>query len=865
MSVEPESYRDILMRDYALVFPNIKNILLGYEVEAPKELSRKKYLKDIDPEMFIPEYQRFCPKQPTILFTPEELEDAKAARKDIMIYPRSDKEGIPRRAYICDNKDYPYVGLKINDLKNKSKYPYLPCCFTEPQVETKHVRYQYENPEEGRERGTEKIRHIPLQSHKVLKPGLYGILPEDIKSFLFALDPGSTPQIRDKFSWLRQGTIRSFNSVLDALINSMLEYYVLDLSTKGKLNYKTFVGKNFPLLLKAFDSYLELNHDQKEIYLTELRKGLIDLLSANMTAQSAFNLEIKALKDELNTEHSYLDVKVVWRLLEEAFHVNIVLFQRTNELLNGSLSSPIFLQEYLQFKRDKIQTKNRYTVLLFETIGGESDRLEYPQVELIKNFRFTEGTNEVVVFGWFNKTKDHVFLRRLNKAFDRIYGYDGHPNVSIPNIFISKPIGQCADFYGKIRLLQFSNNICIVTDPLPPMDRSNLGTNYESKCNLVPVPDKDAKVFLQLEGLQEGSGFKRVIIGGQVVGYDCWKSTKTIDGMLIHFYLPIEPFTVSRAVGTPALGPSFIVKESLMEVFNKFSKLARYLIEYTLWIFSSWHNEKSGDISSSDYMIKFASEKFLVIDKHEYPTRIPRLFNKSMNGVLTGGKIIVPNIETRNRLIYGLRIRISQDVEEVVNYHTRIYIKDYYKEVTDFDIQATNVILFGTDMILSWIQSKLPHYVLYDRIQFGPCADQPSPNDEEKKTMDEVKEEYDVKVCKELENEGFVIDPYFMRLDNVDNNIYIVQHAKSLSHALYIGKNWLENGFNIGYNSEGILNTDIPFRYVAYNGPFDLTIDYINTKETETPLITVLQYKFKDRVFTMSLLYFTGASNLSPV
>ena len=52
--------------------------------------------------MFIPEYQRFCPIT-YILFTPEELEDAKAARKDIMIYPLTEKEGA-RRAYVCNNK-----------------------------------------------------------------------------------------------------------------------------------------------------------------------------------------------------------------------------------------------------------------------------------------------------------------------------------------------------------------------------------------------------------------------------------------------------------------------------------------------------------------------------------------------------------------------------------------------------------------------------------------------------------------------------------------------------------------------------------------------------------------------------------------
>lgn len=861
----PESHRDQLMKDYAFVFPNIRKILQGYEVEAPLEATRHKFLKDIDPDMYIPEYQRFCPHQPTILFTPEELEDAKAARKDIMIYPLTEKEG-PRRAYVCNHEEYPYVGLKENDLKNKSKYPYLPCCFSEPQVESKHARYRYENPGEEHGRGAEKNRITPLQSHKVLKSGLHGILPEDIKNFLTALDPGSTPQIRGRENWLRQGMIRSFNSVLDACITAMLEYYS-DLSESKRRKYQAFMTNKLPLLNKAFDSYIGIGSDQKESYLVQIRKSLVDLVNANITAQSTYNLEIKALQDELNDNYNYLDVKVIWRLLEEVFHINIVLFQRTNDTLKGTLAAPIFLQKYLQFKRNKDQSKNRYTVILFETSGGESDRLQYPQVELIKNFRFVEESNEMVVFGWFSRTKDSVFLRRLNKAFDRIYGFDGHSNLSIPNIFNSVPVGQCADFYGKIRLLQFANNICIVTDPLPPMDKSNLANTRQTKCELTPVPDKEARAFLQVEGLSEGNGYKRVVIGRQVVGYDCWKSTEIEGESLIHFYLPIEPFVAPKAVGNVALGPSFITKGSLMESFNKLSRLARYLVEYVLWIFSSWHTEKRGDLNSSEYIVQFAKEKFSIISNHSYPDRIPRMFNKSLNGVISGGKIMVANEETRNRLIYGLRIRISQDIEEVEQYHTRIYIKDYYQDVTDFEVQTTNVILFGTDMVLSWIQSQLPHYVLHDRIQFGPCADQPTQSEEELKSIEKLKEEHDVKLCRELEREGFVIDTYFMRLDNMDNNIYLVQQAKSIPHALYIGQTWLQQGYNIGYANDRMLNTDIPFRYVAYNGPFDFTVDYINTQKSEPkmPLITVLQYKFKEQIYTMSLLRFTGMSQLMPI
>src|SRR5437016_1502943 len=157
-------YRRRLFKDYEFIFPDIEKTLESYEVQALDEPIRKKFLKDIDPEMFLPQYQRFCSHQPTILFTPEQLEEAKAERRDVMIYPLTQAEGT-RRAYICKHENYPFVGLKDNDLKNKGTYPFLPCCFGEPQNKTKSLRYQYENPDEEFQ-GTERGKREVFTSHK---------------------------------------------------------------------------------------------------------------------------------------------------------------------------------------------------------------------------------------------------------------------------------------------------------------------------------------------------------------------------------------------------------------------------------------------------------------------------------------------------------------------------------------------------------------------------------------------------------------------------------------------------------------------------------------------------------------------------
>lgn len=867
------SYKAKLVKDYTLVFPNINQELQSYEVEAPKQPLRKRFLKDFNAEMFIPSYQRWCPKGPTILETKSQLEEAKEAGKDVMIFPLSSDEGVPW-AYFCDHPEFPYVGLRANKLTNQAEYPFLPCCFRKPQKDNPHsLRYQYEQVEEADESSSERGRPHIFLSQKIFRPAAYAVLPEDVYRFLNAVntDLDALPLQKGRYPFVRQATIRSVNSILDALIHTTLDYYddidakeddsgrEIVSQTEMKRKYKSLITSKLSILGEIFDNYDTLSEPRKIEFIANVRKSLIELVPSNIAAQNAFSYEIRALREQLSKEADYLDPAIVWRLLEEAFHVNIVLFRRTITQPGGTLASPAFLQEYLQYKRSRKESRDRFTVFLFETMGAERDRLKFPQVEIIKNFVFQvndSGELTTNIFSWFKDPKDEELLERIRSAFDQIYGWDGKPAWSIPNVFISKPQGQCADFYGKIRLLQFAEDICILTEPLPPLDKSDLMPDAEARCQLMPVPLEKAMNFLRLEGLSEGKDFRAVTVNGQLIGYQCWKSTKNINKPLVRFYLPIVPSPISRVVESSAIkssqGPSFLARESLMENFNRMARFARYLIEYVLWKFSQWHAKNAGNLQDSNYISRFAREGFKIIEDHVYPQTIPRRFESKLQGVISGsGMIIVPSNDVRNRMIYSLQLRLSQNVEEVLNYHTRMFIKNYYQDISDFSLQPANVILFGTEMVLSWIDSKPPQYQLFDRIKYAPCQDEEL---ELQETVENRKEEEKIE-CKALETRGFVIDPYFVKLENLDEKIYIVQQARSLGHALYISETWMVRGYNAGYGSEGILSTDTPFRFIAYNGPLDITIENVNGNNYRH---TVLQYRFKDEIYTMVLLPFSS-------
>lgn len=889
------SYRSRLLRDYVLAIPNAEEQFKSFEIQEPKAPIRREFLKDIDPDMFVPGYQRWCPKGPTILETQAQMDEAKEAGRDVMIFPLNESEGIPR-AYVCDDSSFRYVGLRYNKkLRNKDAYPILPCCFKEPQTDPSEptLRYQYEHPEEEIEEKDERGRPKILSSQKIMKRDVYARLPDDIVNFLKAINPDSEalPLKEGRHSFVRQGTIHGINSVLDALIQTMIDYHddiedvedddgnIINSARELKDQYQKFISDQFPVLLQAFKNYDFMESETRDEYLYKVRVALAEFVSSNITSQSSFAVELRTLRETIIKNENYLDPRIVWRILEEAFHVDIILFRRTQDQPEGFLGSPIFLQEYLQYKRSKKSSKYRYTVMLFETIGTERDTLTYPQVEIVKNFRFTTTkTGELTthIFSWFDKEKDHELLTRIHKAIDELYGWDGHSSWHLPNVFISKPQAQCSDFYGKIRYIQFGDDVCILTEPLPPMDKADLITSENNKCHLIPIPVNKARSFLNIEGLQEGIDYKPSIVGGKIVGYLCWKKTKIQSKPLIRFYLPIIPMPISgetnisnttkktpsiTALSTSTLAPSFIANGSLMENFNQMSRLARYIIEYVLWIFSSWHKEQNGDIKNPKYIAEFAKSKFQIQSNHQYPNSIPRRLDKSLSGIVSpNGSILVSNYEVRNRLVYALQIRITQDPIEVVEYWSRIYIKNYYQDITDFDLQESNIILFGSEMVLNWIQSKMPHYVLYDRIQFNPCSEKDAPeadneNKSEKKddtqNDKQIEKNEQIKECKTLQKMGFIIDPYFMRLEYLDNKIYIVQQAQSLAHALYLCETWFMRGYNAGYGSDGIISTTTPFRYISYNGPLDMTVEMINGNEGQ---YTILQYRYKKQIWTMALL-----------
>jgi hypothetical protein len=285
-----------------------------------------------------------------------------------------------------------------------------------------------------------------------------------------------------------------------------------------------------------------------------------------------------------------------------------------------------------------------------------------------------------------------------------------------------------------------------------------------------------------------------------------------------------------------------------MDNFNRVSRFARYIIQYTVWIFSKWHHNRKGNLFSKEYITKFASDKFQISNGHNYPEKIPRYLDDNLSGVMNDGKIIVSNTEIRNRLIYALQIKIRQNMKDVLNYYSRLYIKNYYEDVTDFDSQDNYIILFGLQAVLNWAKSYIPFYTLHDRIIH--------PIEEIKK--DENDKEIEIKITDEevniydKSNIETIISPYFLSLDILGKTIYLVQQASSIGNALYISRVWFNEGYNPGLGDIQA-SLSLPYTYISYNGPYPQDGTIVEQADSD---YVVLQYKYANMVYTMALLKF---------
>lgn len=651
---------DEIVEEYRQYIPDFGEIFLP-------ELPKMSIEQDKASDVFVKNYSRYCPKERNLTIIPgEEIDNYKGQGKQVLLFPRNKPENGPsfpsdgknQHYYVCNNPNYPYPGLKVNNLSNAEQFPFIPCCYKSDQTKQgNYVNYYQGNGEnKNKVEIREKKQQDLIITDKILGPEKHGVIPEELKKFFQALD------LDTEYSYIRIGVIRDYNSFLSCVAIALYEQ-------TGILN---------------------VPENKRAGRIAKLRKRLAQKYIAVMAKQCCYDSSLEEIVKNLEDENSYLDPKLYTQLLESYFNCNIFLFNREQLFL------PRFSQSYYKFYRDTP------SIFIYEHLGSESDRAKYPQCELI--IRWNTKTKDDTQYSFPNeqeitKNVKQVFNSLnesfvLNREIKEIYGTD------LKNLIIKS---QYIDGYGKTRLLNIEHKgviFSILTSPLPPLateetDSTLLYTDMDTALDF--ISSIDAPKISQ--GVYNGAVYELNTLVGEITVSICVNGGE-----------PQEDLEIVDTSHIPSQERSALV------VFNKNKKLARYVTEYVFWSFSRYIREGKIEKITDKVLATFAKNKFRVQEGYVYKN-IKKFFGKG--NILDGDKIVVQSEEMLKRLLYVLKLYSIRNLKSLLSYADRTAISEFYVDITDFDTQSDSVILQGEDSIDKWIQNNKANYILSNSILLG--------------------------------------------------------------------------------------------------------------------------------------------------
>jgi hypothetical protein len=746
-----------------------KNYIPDFGDVAPPEEDEIKPDKNTElaPDLFVTGYTTWCKpdRMPTIV-SEEDAIKAKSKGKSILKFPRDvpdnpdafkfPMDGVDQKHYVCNNTRFIYPGIKNNKLKNADIFPYVPCCFEKPQEN----KPKYLNYYEGKEliTGENKQNNI-IRTDKILKNDQFGTLPPNLENLFTIIDPNPN------FEYARKGVFGKKNSFINVIMEALNE----------ETNILNIEGEK-----------------QRDIALTKERLSYAKKKIAVLCRQELYDIDIKKILELIKDPDIYFDPNLFIHILEDKFDCNIYLF--TRKLIDGEMTLPRHVQSYY-----KNRSKKR-SIYVYEHMGSGSDRQDHPQCELIVKYDTTKNKDNAQYSFTYEESRN---IRNVYSRLRKSYALNTVINESYLPLNDSVKIqSQWIDSYGKTRrinILYKDQKISLIITPIQPIkvkettDRIIFLTTINTCMKLVES--------LKIEVLSQ------TVIGNVV---------KEINGVLgnVNISIPIKDGDIIDGLEEKQYGLSYPEKKSsLLTQYNENKKLARYLVEYVLWIYSHYLHDNGIVTIMDDNISQFAKDFFLIKSDYNYG-HIEKIFNNDSR-ILIKGKIVVHNEETIKRLVYVLKLSIQRNMDSVMKYYERSVIQNYYVDITDFDPYVGQVILYGGESVEKWINENNIVYTIHDEVQIG------------------------------------LNTPYFFKNTLIDNNIYLAQNTQTLDKATDIAVKWVREGYNVGIYAESM--TPLAFTLYSYiNGtniqkgtkipgkPFSEEIKILGYKIYNNPEYTVL-------------------------
>jgi hypothetical protein len=717
-------------------------------------------LKDIAPEVFIKGYPPTCPHQPTIISN-DEVEEAEKNGKKVMRYPLDSNKDFPQHNYICTNPKAPYPGLRNNPLQNKHIVPYLPCCYEKDHsiIPGKIYRHYFNG---------EPLNEIPenlgqqdfIITNKFVPQDKYGILPDDLTKMFDIYN------YQEGYKFVRKGVYPTRSSFLECVLEGMWE--------------------QTGILQLGLDTI-----EDRSAYLYSLREELSQAAQAASCKQEMYDFTTTEILNHIKNPDIYFDPKYFVSLLENHFNCNIYIFSRKKDI---QLTLPRHIQSFY-----KTYT-NKPCIFIYEHSGSKSDHATYPRCELI--VRWKVGYSDKVEYNARSNSTVCKGIHQLYKQLRQSYSLDKSIPETIfpikhPEIIIQE---QGIDSYGKCRMITFLYNGVIgtlLTSPIQPLTVPEI-------INWIIIPI-EYSLALKVADLLKITITKQNIINDMGRGYS---------GILgnVDITIPTLPTLPSYTIPEQEQGVGYPEsKDSVLQEYNTSKRLARYIISYMLWLYSTYLHKEN--LSPSLQEIINFQEKFIEIRPDFSYGFVPKTFSVD-SGVMNNGKLIVTSIETLKRLVYVLRIT-SMDNLKITSYHLRTTIDNYYTDVTDFDQYQFQVVLQGELSVEKWIQEHKLSYIINNTVQLQ------------------------------------LRTPYFFQNILVGPDIYLAQNTSDIAIAIHIYNTWNTKQYNPGEESKFDKTLVPSFTLYSYRNEKDITQHKIGKENTN---IKIIGYKVQDESFFTVLL-----------
>lgn len=656
------------------------------EIIDPTNRSRNKRLKMLAPDLIVTQYARTCQpiaRYPDIL-TPEEAQawqestfdfDGRQRKRQVMSFPPQD----PQWLFVCPHPKYPFPGVSANTrMANKEKYPYVPCCFVDDQMRPGT--------------NTSYNEYIGAAAGPVSRKAATNIVTAKALDYQRTgnLLPLATQFLSNTITHpARLGIVRSPSSLLHCVLYA--------------INYKPYAAAT--------------NDQQREEVVQKLRKQLARRYNMESLRQEFYDLSVDEIRARVDDVNLFMDTSTFYHLLEVVFNVNIYTITTitNNERETVALEVPRYSQFPIRIPHPKLKT-----VLIYKSLGSESNNLSYPQCDLIIDR--DPSTNRRTVLHLANVTEFMI------QAFQAMYqtftwiptrtGVSGHLNLNSQidylTLFGGKTMvsAQIIDAAGKQRGLLLSNGI-LATFPasqpenLPGVDIANF--NPPSLEQVLAYP-----LFTNPSGILKQGDILRGL----------WYPLLDFEYGLFVIVRPVLLSSIPENLRNLPVGPAndylllTVSGTNRTDQIEEMRRTVDRLLQLVLWIYRIYFRQYP-NVNNRDVLRNFlrtldvGQEPRYIYNLNSLPQRLPPVQNYQEGiaylstiapTLIRNGKIFVSSPKLLEGLAYFLQLYLETNSrnEPLNNMITGLYTK-----ASDFREDPQTLIFVTEKAFRDWQNSLL--------------------------------------------------------------------------------------------------------------------------------------------------------------